>query len=141
MWVSSSARGRSPPIASSRLGSEDSGPGSTSISSTCQQQITCGRPRCMTSIGRIGGKLIPAPRTHFFPHSGTNCVRAGRGRGSGGRGGLVGLIGRQPAFGPQGVAQALLEAARVVAELLARLLVAGPEGHPVGGGDQLAQVR
>ena len=54
MWVSSSARGRSSPSASSSVGRHDSGPGSTSTSPTCQQPITRGRPRCMRSITLIG---------------------------------------------------------------------------------------
>ena len=40
----------------------------------------------------------------------------------------------------QGVAKALLEPSRRVAELRHRLVVPGPEGHVVGGVDQLAQV-
>ena len=35
----------------------DSGPGSTSTSSTCQQQMTFGWPRCRRSIGRIDQTL------------------------------------------------------------------------------------
>src|SRR5829696_5788112 len=52
MCVRSRPFGRSPPIAASRVSSHDCGPGSTSQPSTSQQQITCGFPRCMTSMGR-----------------------------------------------------------------------------------------
>src|SRR6476646_4915538 len=57
MWVSSSARGFSSPIASSTVEIEDSGPGSTSAPSTSQQPITSGRPRCFTSITRTRRSL------------------------------------------------------------------------------------
>ena len=49
---------RRAPRAGSR--SEDSGPGSTRAPSTSQQPITCGRPRCMTSMTRIGGRRLAA---------------------------------------------------------------------------------
>src|SRR3954465_6007799 len=52
MCVRSRPFGRSPPIAASSVSSHDCGPGSTSQPSTSQQQITCGFPRCMTSMGR-----------------------------------------------------------------------------------------
>ena len=54
MWVSSSARGRSSPSASSSVGRHEPGPGSISTSPTCQQPITRGRPRCMSSMILIG---------------------------------------------------------------------------------------
>src|SRR4029079_13420564 len=98
MWVRRIARGSSSPSASTRFRCEDSGPGSTRAPSTSQQQITCGRPRWSTSIGRIAF-------------------------GSGG--------GRDLALGRERLPQALLEAARFVAELAGRLLVAGPERDPV----------
>ena len=47
-----------PPSFSSRVWREDSGPGSTSMPSTSQQPITCGRPRCSTSMTRIDGELM-----------------------------------------------------------------------------------
>ena len=52
------ARRRAPPAGSP---SKTAGPGSTSMPSTSQQPITCGRPRCMTSMTRIalGGSLRP----------------------------------------------------------------------------------
>src|SRR4051812_41205341 len=106
MWVSRIASGRSPPSFSSSVCREDSGPGSTSIPSTSQQPITCGRPRCSTSVTRIDGSLC-----------------------SGGAGG-------QFAFRRERRAEPLLEAARLVTELLRRLVVRRPEGDPVGGGDQ-----
>src|SRR3954462_1251400 len=52
MCVRSRPFGRSPPSAASSVSSHDCGPGSTSQPSTSQQQITCGFPRCMTSMGR-----------------------------------------------------------------------------------------
>src|SRR3954471_19379906 len=52
MCVKSRPFGRSPPIAASSVSSHDCGPGSTSQPSTSQQQMTCGFPRCMTSMGR-----------------------------------------------------------------------------------------
>src|SRR5215204_4771333 len=52
MWVRSSARGGSPPSAASSVSSQDWGPGSMSTPSTSQQQMTCSRPRCLTSMGR-----------------------------------------------------------------------------------------
>src|SRR4051794_37282298 len=54
MWVKSNARGCSPPSAWSSVGRQDSGPGSTSTSSTCQHPITRGRSRCMRSMTLIG---------------------------------------------------------------------------------------
>src|SRR3954463_13904626 len=52
MCVRSRPFGRSPPSAASSVSSHDCGPGSTSQPSASQQQITCGFPRCMTSMGR-----------------------------------------------------------------------------------------
>src|SRR4051794_40454086 len=52
MWVSRSARGGSPPRAATSVSSHDWGPGSTRTPSTSQQQMTCSRPMCLTSIGR-----------------------------------------------------------------------------------------
>src|SRR4051794_25960035 len=52
MWVSSSARGASPPRAARSVSSHDWGPGSMSTPSTSQQQMTCSWPMCLTSIGR-----------------------------------------------------------------------------------------
>src|SRR3954463_6189413 len=52
MCVRSRPFGRSPPSAASSVSSHDCGPGSTSQPSTSQQQMTCGFPRCMTSMGR-----------------------------------------------------------------------------------------
>src|SRR3954471_22149249 len=52
MCVRSRPFGRWPPIAASSVSSQDCGPGSTSQPSTSQQQITCGFPRCMASMGR-----------------------------------------------------------------------------------------
>src|SRR3954451_6162531 len=52
MCVRSRPFGRSPPSAASSVSSHDCGPGSTSQPSTSQQQITCGFPRCMASMGR-----------------------------------------------------------------------------------------
>src|SRR3954447_2012728 len=53
MCVSSSARGASPPSASTRVSSEDSGPGSISTSPTRQQQMRRSRPRWRTSMACI----------------------------------------------------------------------------------------
>src|SRR3954462_15705502 len=131
MWVSSSARGRSPPSASSSVSMDDWGPGSTSAPSTCQQPITWGRPKCITSITRIGfaygcwgrsRRSLPAvapaspPPTPSRNRIGEPLVRFER------------------------LPHPLLHAARRIAQLTARLLIAGPEGDAVGGGDQLAQV-
>src|SRR3954451_13420897 len=52
MWVSRSARGGSPPRAATSVSSHDWGPGSTRTPSTSQQQMTCSRPMCLTSMGR-----------------------------------------------------------------------------------------
>src|SRR5437762_11990409 len=53
MCVSSSAAGGSPSSAATSVSSQDCGPGSTSTSPTCQQQITLGRPRWLTSMARM----------------------------------------------------------------------------------------
>ncbi len=60
MWVSSRARGRTSPSASSSTGRQDVGPGSISTSPTCQQPITRSRPRCMRSITRTAMNGLPA---------------------------------------------------------------------------------
>src|SRR4051812_4157878 len=52
MWGSRSALGGSPPRAATSVSSHDWGPGSTRTPSTSQQQMTCSRPMCLTSIGR-----------------------------------------------------------------------------------------
>src|SRR3954447_26271188 len=52
MWVSRSARGGSPPRAATSVSSHDWGPGSTRTPSTSQQQMTCSRPLCLTSMAR-----------------------------------------------------------------------------------------
>ena len=88
------------------------GPGIDQNPSTSQHPITCGRPRCID----VDHAHRAAPMLRRLGPAG------------------------QPAFGLESFAQALLEAARLVAELTARLLVARPEGDAVGGGDQLAQV-
>src|SRR5262245_46199227 len=54
MWVSSRALGCWWSRAASSVSSHDCGPGSTSTPSSSQQQITCSRPRCLTSMGRTG---------------------------------------------------------------------------------------
>src|SRR3954447_3408152 len=52
MWVSRSARGGSPSRAAPSGSSHDWGAGSTRTPSTSQQQMTCSRPMCLTSMGR-----------------------------------------------------------------------------------------
>src|SRR3954449_10412736 len=64
------------------------------------------------------------PITRGRPRCSTSISRKSGGRG-------------QLALGGERVAQAVLEAARRVPELLHRLVVAGPERDAVGRGDQL----
>src|SRR4051795_6776996 len=66
MWVSSSARGASPPRSAGSVASHDWGPGSTSTPSTSQQQMTCSRPRCLTSMGRT--RCEDTPMEHRLEH-------------------------------------------------------------------------
>src|ERR1700744_1388642 len=122
MWGRRIASGCWSPICSSRVWREDAGPGSTSMPSTSQQPITWGRPRCSTSITRMGANTIG----RFGPGAPAKPLSRG---GAGG----------QLAFGGKEIVQPLLEVARGVAELTRRLVVARPEGDAVGGGDQLAQ--
>src|SRR3712207_6063961 len=57
MWVSSTARGASPPKAESSVSRHDSGPGSISTPSCSQVQMTRSLPRCRRSIGRIPARI------------------------------------------------------------------------------------